>query len=196
MTADRSVVVTGASTGIGWATVKVLVARGFEVFGSVRKQSDADRLANEFGRAFTPLLMDVTDHAALARAAELVGARLGQRRLAGLVNNAGIAVPGPLLHLPLAEYRRQLEVNLIAPLGVIQAFAPLLGTDRGREGDAGSDSEHQLRRGQSRSPLPRGIRSIQAWLGRDVRIPAAGAHAIRDRRDRHWTRSSRNADLG
>jgi NAD(P)-dependent dehydrogenase (short-subunit alcohol dehydrogenase family) len=137
MAARRSVVVTGASTGIGWGTVKVLVARGFEVFGSVRKQSDADRLANEFGGAFIPLLMDVTDHAALARAAELVGARLGQRRLAGLVNNAGIAVPGPLLHLPLEEYRRQLEVNLIAPLGVIQAFAPLLGTDRGREGTPG-----------------------------------------------------------
>jgi NAD(P)-dependent dehydrogenase (short-subunit alcohol dehydrogenase family) len=137
MAANRSVVVTGASTGIGWGTVKVLVARGFEVFGSVRKQSDADRLANEFGPAFIPLLMDVTDHAAVARAAGQVGARLGHRRLAGLVNNAGIAVPGPLLHLPLEEYRRQLEVNLIAPLGVIQAFAPLLGTDRGREGAPG-----------------------------------------------------------
>lgn len=81
--------------------------------------------------------MDVTDHAAVARAAEQVGASLGQQRLAGLVNNAGIAVPGPLLHLPLEEYRRQLEVNLIAPLAVIQAFAPLLGTDRGREGAPG-----------------------------------------------------------
>jgi NAD(P)-dependent dehydrogenase (short-subunit alcohol dehydrogenase family) len=137
MAANRSVVVTGASTGIGWGTVKVLVARGFEVFGSVRKQSDADRLASEFGRAFTPLLMDVTDHAAVARAAKQVGASLGQQRLAGLVNNAGIAVPGPLLHLPLEEYRRQLEVNLIAPLAVVQAFAPLLGTDRGREGTPG-----------------------------------------------------------
>jgi NAD(P)-dependent dehydrogenase (short-subunit alcohol dehydrogenase family) len=137
MAADRSVVVTGASTGIGWGTVKVLVARGFQVFGSVRKQSDADRLANELGRAFTPLLMDVTDQAAVARAAGQVGAALGQQRLAGLVNNAGIAVPGPLLHLPLEESRRQLEVNLIAPLGVIQAFAPLLGTDRAREGTPG-----------------------------------------------------------
>lgn len=137
MTANRSVVVTGASTGIGWGTVKVLVARGFEVFGSVRKQADADRLLKEFSSAFTPLLMDVTDHAAIARAAEQVGASLGQQRLAGLVNNAGIAVPGPLLHLPLEEYRRQLEVNLIAPLAVIQAFAPLLGTDRAREGTPG-----------------------------------------------------------
>jgi NAD(P)-dependent dehydrogenase (short-subunit alcohol dehydrogenase family) len=137
MAANRSVVVTGASTGIGWGTVKVLVARGFQVYGSVRKQSDADRLVSEFGPTFTPLLMDVTNHEAVALAAEQVGASLGQQRLAGLVNNAGIAVPGPLLHLPLEEYRRQLEVNLIAPLAVIQAFAPLLGTDRRREGAPG-----------------------------------------------------------
>jgi NAD(P)-dependent dehydrogenase (short-subunit alcohol dehydrogenase family) len=71
------------------------------------------------------------------READKVGVALGQRRLAGLVNNAGIAVPGPLLHLPLAEFRRQLEVNLIAPLGVIQAFASLLGTDKGRHGPPG-----------------------------------------------------------
>jgi NAD(P)-dependent dehydrogenase (short-subunit alcohol dehydrogenase family) len=134
MAAKRSVVVTGASTGIGWATAKVLLGRGFEVFGSVRKQSDADRLAKHFGAGFIPLQMDVTDPAAVAEAAEQVGAALGQQRLAGLVNNAGVAVPGPLLHLPLAEFRRQLEVNLIAPLGVTQAFAPLLGTDRERQG--------------------------------------------------------------
>ena len=137
MADKRSVVVTGASTGIGWGTVKVLIGRGFEVFGGVRKQSDADRLKKEFGNAFTPLLMDVTDSAAVARGADKVGAALGQRRLAGLVNNAGIAVPGPLLHLPLAEFRRQLEVNLIGPLGLVQAFAPLLGTDKGRRGAPG-----------------------------------------------------------
>jgi NAD(P)-dependent dehydrogenase (short-subunit alcohol dehydrogenase family) len=137
MADKRSVVVTGASTGIGWGTVKVLIGRGFEVFGSVRKQSDADRLGKQFGTAFTPLLMDVTDSAAVARGADKVGAALGQRRLTGLVNNAGIAVPGPLLHLPLAEFRRQLEVNLIAPLGLVQAFAPLLGTDKGRRGAPG-----------------------------------------------------------
>jgi NAD(P)-dependent dehydrogenase (short-subunit alcohol dehydrogenase family) len=137
MAANRSVVVTGASTGLGWGIVKVLVAHGFEVFGTVRRQSDADRLANEFGPPFIPVLMDVTDYAAVARAAGQVSATLGRRRLAGLINNAGIAVPGPLLHLPLVEFRRQLEVNLIAPLGVIQAFAPLLGTDRGREGTPG-----------------------------------------------------------
>jgi NAD(P)-dependent dehydrogenase (short-subunit alcohol dehydrogenase family) len=103
MAANRSVMVTGASTGIGWGTVKVLLARGFQVFGTVRKQSDADRLANEFGGAFTPLLMDVTDHAAVARAAEHVGASLGRQRLAGLVNPANWTVGGERLSPGLLE---------------------------------------------------------------------------------------------
>ena len=137
MTEEKSVVVTGTSTGIGWSAAKVLLANGFHVYGSVRKQSDAERLQAEFGAKFTPLLMDVTDPEAIHRAAVLVGQRLGRRRLTGLVNNAGIAVPGPLLHLAAEEYRWQLEVNLIAPLLVIQAFAPLLGTDRSRTGNPG-----------------------------------------------------------
>ena len=111
MTGEQSVVVTGVSTGIGWAITKVLIANGFTVFGSVRQQSDADRLQREFGEAFTPLIMDVTDRQAVERAAAQVSAQLGSSNLAGLVNNAGVAVPGPLLHVPLEEYRRQLEVS-------------------------------------------------------------------------------------
>src|ERR1700739_1813812 len=122
MNSKPSVVVTGASTGIGWGTAKVLIANGFHVFGSVRKTQDADRLRKELGREFSPLLMDVTDEAAVRKAAAQVEADLGRARLAGLVNNAGIAVPGPLLHLPPADYRHQLEVNLIGPLIVTQAF--------------------------------------------------------------------------
>ncbi len=133
----KSVVVTGASTGIGRGIADVLVQKGFKVFGTVRKQSDADRLQAEFGAAFTPLLMDVTDQPAVARAAHQVREYLGRSNLAGLINNAGIVVSGPLLHLPLAAYRHQLEVNLIAPLLVTQAFAELLGTDRTREGRPG-----------------------------------------------------------
>ena len=68
----KNVVVTGASTGIGWGCVKVLTQKGFHVFGSVRKQADADRLSHEFGRAFTPLLFDVTDAAAVATGAAIV----------------------------------------------------------------------------------------------------------------------------
>lgn len=133
----KAVVVTGASTGIGWGITSVLVQKGWKVFGTVRKQPDADRLQLEFGAAFTPLLMDVTDQPAVARAAQQVRESLGKSTLAGLVNNAGIVVGGPLLHLPLAAYRHQLEVNLIAPLLVTQAFADLLGTDRTRQGRPG-----------------------------------------------------------
>ena len=137
MADKQSVVVTGVSTGIGWGITKVLIANGFTVFGSVRRQSDADRLQREFGEAFTPLIMDVTDRQVVEGAAAQVSAQLGSSTLAGLVNNAGVAVPGPLLHLPLEEYRRQLEVNLVAPLSVTQVFASLLGADLARRGPAG-----------------------------------------------------------
>jgi NAD(P)-dependent dehydrogenase (short-subunit alcohol dehydrogenase family) len=127
MARSRSVVVTGVSTGIGWGAVKVLVGQGFHVFGSVRKQADAERLKAEFGDAFTPLLFDVTDEAAVREGAKQVKAVLGGATLAGLVNNAGIAVAGPLLYLSLDDWRQQLEVNLTGVVIATQAFAPLLG---------------------------------------------------------------------
>src|ERR1700734_556377 len=137
MTDSKDVVVTGVSTGIGWGTTKVLISNGFRVFGSVRKQTDADRLQQELGNGFVPLIMDITDADAVHRAAQRVGLMIGDRNLVGLVNNAGIVVSGPLLYLRPSEYRRQLDVNMISPLVVIQAFAPLLGTDKKRQGPAG-----------------------------------------------------------
>jgi NAD(P)-dependent dehydrogenase (short-subunit alcohol dehydrogenase family) len=137
MANSKDVVVTGVSTGIGWGTTKVLVSKGFRVFGSVRKQADADRLQGEFGDRFVPLMMDITDAGAVHQAVQKVGCMIGDSNLVGLVNNAGIVVSGPLLYLRPSEYRRQLEVNMISPLVVIQAFAPLLGTDKKRQGPAG-----------------------------------------------------------
>jgi NAD(P)-dependent dehydrogenase (short-subunit alcohol dehydrogenase family) len=133
----RSVVVTGTSTGIGWGIAKVLTTKGFRVFGSVRKKADADRLSAELGSRFVPLLFDVTDEAAVQAAATEVRAALGGETLAGLVNNAGIAVAGPLLTLPISEFRRQIDTNLVGAVIVIQAFAPLLGTDRQLKGRPG-----------------------------------------------------------
>jgi NAD(P)-dependent dehydrogenase (short-subunit alcohol dehydrogenase family) len=135
--ARNSVVVTGASTGIGWGCVKVLTAAGFHVFGSVRKPADAERLTKEFGANVTPLLFDVTNEAAVADGARKVEAALGNATLFGLVNNAGIAVPGPLLYLKIDDFRNQLAVNLTGQLIVTQAFAPLLGADRARQGKPG-----------------------------------------------------------
>jgi NAD(P)-dependent dehydrogenase (short-subunit alcohol dehydrogenase family) len=133
----RSVVVTGTSTGIGWGTAKVLIAHGFRVFGSVRKASDAARLAAEFGDRFVPLLFDVTDEAAVKAAAAQVRTELAGEKLAGLVNNAGVAVAGPLLELPIEEFRHQIDVNLTGVVITTQAFTPLVGTDRTLKGDPG-----------------------------------------------------------
>lgn len=128
----KSVVVTGASTGIGHGAAKVLIASGFRVFGSVRKATDSERLKGEFGPNFVPLLFDVTDEPAVKSAAGDVGSLLGGEPLFGLVNNAGIAVPGPLLYLGSDELRHQLEVNVIGQMIVTQAFAPLLRAGSGR----------------------------------------------------------------
>ena len=133
----QSVVITGASTGIGWATAKLLLDRGFRVFGSVRKQADANRLSSEFGANFTPLLFDVTDEAAVLAAAREVRTALGGETLTGLVNNAGIAVAGPVLELAADEFRRQMEVNVIGPIIATQAFGPLLGSDPSLKGPKG-----------------------------------------------------------
>jgi len=133
----KSVVITGASTGIGWATAKLLLDKGFRVFGSVRKQADADRLSSEFGANFTPLLFDVTDEGAVLSAARDVRAALNGETLAGLVNNAGIAVPGPVLELSADEFRRQMDVNVVGPIIATQAFGPLLGSDASLKGPKG-----------------------------------------------------------
>ena len=126
------VVVTGVSSGIGAATARVLAARGVHVFGSVRRAEDGERLRRELGALghhLTPLVLDVTDAAAVHAAAAAVRAALGGRRLLGLVNNAGVALGGPLALQPLDEVRRQFEVNVLGAVAVTQAFLPLLGTD-------------------------------------------------------------------
>ena len=133
----KSIVVTGVSTGIGWGTTKVLIQNGFRVFGSVRKTQDAERLSKEFGANFIPLIFDVTDEPAVQAAARQVREQLNGEALFGLVNNAGIAVPGPLAHLPTADFRHQLEVNLVSVLIVTKAFVPSLGSDRSLRGGPG-----------------------------------------------------------
>ncbi|MEI9924413.1 MAG: SDR family oxidoreductase [Bradyrhizobium sp.] len=149
----QSVVITGASTGIGFAAAKLLLARGFRVFGSVRKQADGDRLKSEFGANFTPLIFDVTDEAAVFAAAREVRAALSGETLAGLVNNAGIAVAGPLLEISSDQFRRQMEVNVIGPVIATQAFGPLLGSDPSLKGPKGRIVMISSIAGKSGNPL-------------------------------------------
>jgi NAD(P)-dependent dehydrogenase (short-subunit alcohol dehydrogenase family) len=134
---DRAVVITGVSSGIGAAAARLAAANGAHVFGSVRQVEAASDLQRDLGARFTPLVFDVRDEAAVGAAAAQVRAAMGGRRLMGLVNNAGVAVPGPLEHLPVADFREQLEVNLVAPLIVTQAFLPLLGADPDSTGAPG-----------------------------------------------------------
>jgi NAD(P)-dependent dehydrogenase (short-subunit alcohol dehydrogenase family) len=126
--AAGAVVVTGASSGIGEATALHLNTLGFDVFAGVRKDEDAERLKVA---GLTPLKLDVTDPDSIeAAASELRGPSGG--RLAGLVNNAGIAVSGPLEFVPIDELRHQLEVNFVGQVAVTQAFLPLVRAARGR----------------------------------------------------------------
>jgi NAD(P)-dependent dehydrogenase (short-subunit alcohol dehydrogenase family) len=127
----RSVVITGASSGIGNATALRLSRIGWRVHAGVRRAEDAPG-------GTTPLVFDVTDTEAVAAAVDRV--RDGSGELHGLVNNAGITVPAPLEFLPLDELREQLEVNVVAQLGVTQAFLPLLRAGRGRIVNMGSIS--------------------------------------------------------
>lgn len=150
---DRAIVVTGASTGIGRAAVARAAREGAHVFASVRKQGDTDALKAEFGEAVTPLLFDVGDEAAVNAGAAKVAEALGRRRLFGLVNNAGIAVPGPLLHLDTQDLRRQFEINLFGVHTVTRAFAPLLGADPDRTGSPGRIIMISSVGGQNGSPF-------------------------------------------
>ncbi len=122
----RSIVVTGASTGIGRAAVSELVGAGFHVWATVRKQADADSLTAEHGDAVTPLLVDLLDHDSVRAA----GARVvAAGPLHGLVNNAGVALPAPLEYMPIEVFEKQLDVNLVGQLLVTQVMLPALFAD-------------------------------------------------------------------
>lgn len=133
----KTAVVTGASTGIGYACVEKLTGKGWQVFAAVRKDEDAKRLTDAFGEKVTPLMMDVTDQAAIDAAAAKVREALNGRTLNGLVNNAGVAVAGPLLELPIEDFERQMAINVTGQVRVTQAFGPLLGADLDLKGEPG-----------------------------------------------------------
>ena len=128
---DRAVLISGCSTGIGRASALRLATAGWRVFAGVRKQEDADSIAAEGSDGLIPVILDVADSASI----DLVRERVEREcpgGLHGLVNNAGVAYSGPLEFVPLDDFRRQLEVNLIGHLAMTQAFVPALRSTRGR----------------------------------------------------------------
>lgn len=127
----KHILITGISSGIGYDAARALAGRGYHVFGSVRKEADAARVRDELGANVTPLLFDVTDEAAVETAVAHITSTAGDAGLYALINNAGISTPGPLMHMPLHDFRQQIEVNLVGLLHVTQQCLPLLGARRG-----------------------------------------------------------------
>ncbi|HAS46668.1 MAG TPA: oxidoreductase [Microscillaceae bacterium] len=124
----KTILITGASTGIGYGCVKEFHRRGYQVFGNVLNAEDAERLRNELGDHFTPLIFDVTNVQSIQNAAKEVEKTLGKDQgLDGLINNAGIAIGGPLMLQPMEQIRQHFEVNIFGLIEVTRAFLPLLG---------------------------------------------------------------------
>ena len=138
----NTVVVTGASSGIGRASVARLSKAGWHVFAGVRKSEDAAQLQQEFGAQVTPLIIDVTDRASISKAAEQVTAELGGRALDGLVNVAGIGLMRPVEYATDEEMRKIFDINVFGQIAVTQAFLPLLRRARGRIVNIGSVGTH------------------------------------------------------
>ena len=134
-----SVVVTGASKGIGHALARDLVERGYQVFAGVLESRDAEAF-RDCGPTLLPVCIDVTDADGIRTAAETVARHVGENGLDALINNAGIFVQGPLEYLQIREFQRQLDVNVVGNLRVTQAFLPLLRAARGRVINIGSVS--------------------------------------------------------
>lgn len=135
---NRAVVVTGASTGIGAACALQLDRLGFTVFAGVRKSEDGMALQKVGSDRMVPLELDVTDLTTIRKSHAVVLESTRERGLFGLINNAGIAVVGPLEAVPISHLRQQLEVNVIGQVAVTQAFLPLVRQARGRIVNMGS----------------------------------------------------------
>lgn len=124
---NKYIVISGVSTGIGYGAVRAFIDNGYFVFGSVRKQEDADRLKKEFGNNFEALIFDVTNENEIYKAVEIVEKKLGNNTLNGLINNAGTVDGAPLMHVTLDNLRNHFDVLVVGQLAVTQAFLPLLG---------------------------------------------------------------------
>jgi len=149
----KTALITGASSGIGWAISKALIEEGWRVFGSLRKPEDGQKAQDALGPNFNPLLFDVTDAQAIERAAAEVEKALNGETLSALINNAGIAVAGPWRYIDLEEVKHQFAVNLYGVVSVTQAFLPHLGADERFKGAPGKIINMSSVAGKIASPI-------------------------------------------
>jgi len=134
---EQTVIVTGSSSGIGKDLCRVLVSKGYKVFGTVRSVNDACALSKEIGSGFEPLILDVTIESQVLHARKQVENHLGGIKLCALINNAGVATLGPVEHMPTPEFVAQIDTKVLGTFLCTKTFLPLLGTNRNLKGPAG-----------------------------------------------------------
>ena len=135
----RFILVTGASSGIGQHTAKILLAQGYDVLAGVRTKEDAERLKATFGSMIHPLIMDVTDQDSLLTSKEEALKIMGDDALVAIINNAGIVVSGAVLYVPIEAWQQQFEVNILGVIRTMQVFFSLLSKPK-------QDGDHHPRR--------------------------------------------------
>jgi NAD(P)-dependent dehydrogenase (short-subunit alcohol dehydrogenase family) len=128
----KTILVTGASSGIGWATSLELAEKGWRVFAAVRKEADAQKLREASSNKVTPVIMDIVDYESVKRGAKEIEKALGGAGLDALFNNAGISVQGPLEIIPIELFEQQIRVNVFGNIFVTQTFLPLIRKAQGR----------------------------------------------------------------
>ena len=133
----KSILITGVSSGIGHGTLSYFVKKGFHVYGSVRNSKDANKLKKIFREHFTPLIFDVTKEAQVKKAASIVKKDLKNSNLLALVNNAGVAISGPILLQKVKDFEKQININLNGAFRVLKFFAPLCGAEKNNNSKKG-----------------------------------------------------------
>ena len=133
----KSILITGVSSGIGHGTLSYFVKKGFHVYGSVRNSKDANKLKRIFKENFTPLIFDVTKEAQVKKAASIVKKDLKNSNLLALVNNAGVAISGPILLQKVKDFEKQININLNGAFRVLKFFAPLCGAEKNNNSKKG-----------------------------------------------------------
>ena len=127
----KKIVITGVSSGIGFASAKILCNAGYKVYGSVRNEEDAYKVANRLGKNYEPLIFDVTDPKGILSAADQVKESLDQKEnIVALINNSGVAMGGPVSLIKTEVFRKQFDINFFGLIDVTKAFLTMLGASK------------------------------------------------------------------